>query len=92
MYTKGEWKVRKLLPDKHGIITKEAYEIYTPDYDVVAQANHQAPIRNLADAHLIASAPDLYEAGLAILMIPNLLADHPATIKLKKALAEAEGK
>lgn len=56
MYTKGDWQARKLLPDRHGIITKEAWEITTPEYDVVARIIGSAPIRNEADAHLIVAA------------------------------------
>ncbi len=62
MITTGDWEARKLLPDKHGIITREAWEITTPDYDVVASLEHSAPIRKEADAHLISAAPDMYEA------------------------------
>ena len=61
-YTQGEWKARKLLPDTHGIITKEAWEIATPEYDVATLIEHSAPIRRESDANLIAAAPRMYEA------------------------------
>ena len=66
-YTKGEWIAKKLLPDRHGIIKQEAWEIVTPEYDVVAQHPHFAPIRKESDANPIAAAPDMYEALKAVL-------------------------
>ena len=77
-YTKGNWQARKLLPDKHGIITKEAWEIFTLEYDVVASIEHSAPIRKESDAHLIAAAPDMYEALKEFLDSVSLQSPHGA--------------
>ena len=97
-YTKGEWEARKLFPDRHGIITKEAWEITTPEYDVVASINHSAPIRKEDDAHLIAAAPDMYEAlkeclvNLEILYRAGNLPKSALHLRAEKALSKAEGK
>ncbi len=102
-YTKGEWKARKLLPDRWGIISREAWEITTPEYDVVAQIISSAPIRKEADAQLIAAAPDMYEALKKAKETIKLWHSTPEFVWrayqvspemtiINKALAKAEGK
>ena len=100
-HTQGPWEVRKLIPDRHGIITREGWEIDTPKYSVVAHADHIPPIRNEADARLIAAAPELLEAcedalgiiGAAIGVVPNFQNDLTlaAQTKLLATIAKATG-
>ena len=61
-HTPGPWTLRRLEPDPHGIIMIGGWEIWTRIYDVVAGTLGVAPIRNEADARLIAAAPDLLAA------------------------------
>jgi len=89
-YTQGEWKARKLLVDKHGIINVEAWEITTPEYDVATYISHSAPIRREADANLIAASKDLYEAlkvAIAIIEVEHIV----VPIKCRNAITKAEG-
>ena len=59
MYTKGEWKV-----ETHG----DAEDLYVRDtelYESVARIFHSSTYpygKAIANAHLIAAAPDMYEA------------------------------
>jgi hypothetical protein len=94
-YTKGEWKARKLLPDKYGIVTKKGWEVFTPEYDVVAMIEHGAPIRREGDARLIASAPDMYEALKVWQKHQQRTHGHycsECADLLEKAITKAEGK
>ncbi len=59
-FTSGPWEARLLEADGT-IIKKAAWEIFTPDYDVVAQHPYIPPIRKEADAQLISAAPEMYE-------------------------------
>lgn len=83
-YTKGEWEV-KGYPSGRYIQTNEI---------IIAQVWGQKPMAETeANAQLIASAPDLYEA-LAYLnehCSPEMFSNY-AREKCRKALAKAEGK
>ncbi len=91
MFTKGEWKARKLLVDRHCIIKREAWEISTPEYDVATFIEASAPIRKEADAHLIAAAPDLYQA-LKEMLLYFRERDIAPLYTWRDAIAKAEGK
>ena len=58
-HTPGPWTFHRLEPDPHGVIMIGGWEISTRLYDVVGGSPGVAPIRNKADARLIAAAPDL---------------------------------
>lgn len=60
-HTPGPWTAKHLGADGI-VIHRPGWEITTPEYDVVANILRGAPIRNEADALLIASAPDLLAA------------------------------
>jgi hypothetical protein len=51
-HTPLPWEAQRLLPDGK-IITSEAWEIRTPEYDVATYIPMSAPIRKEADARLI---------------------------------------
>ena len=102
-YTEGEWKAKKLLPDKHGIVEQTAWEIDTEEYGVAVYIPYSAPIRKEADAQLISAAPELYEALKSIkswLLEDGLIAENDllnehfikANNLANKALSKAEGK
>lgn len=58
--TPGPWEARKL--EAYGFVIrggKEGWEIFTPEYDVVANVQYGAPIRKQADAEAIALVPGL---------------------------------
>ena len=57
--TPDPWHVRHLQADGR-VIRIEGYEIITPAYDVVAGNPGVAPIRNKADAYLIAQSRNMY--------------------------------
>ena len=81
-YTKGEWKVEVHQDDT--TIESEYFTICTN-------------VSN-CDAHLIAAAPDMYEAlqsALATIVFAESFGNFEAgdtSQKIKKALAKAEGK
>jgi hypothetical protein len=81
-HTPGPWEVRELRKDRHGIIKRDGtyctYCIWTDDYSVADYAPGLGPIRKLADAHLIAAAPELLKACEAAL--EDLLAWHFAHV------------
>ena len=94
MYTKGEWK-----PAYHGNVNGyEKYSVCT-DTDVVCNIHVKADGNEAnANAHLIASAPDMYEALKVLVKEYNVdleyckFTDIPHWEKACKALAKAEGK
>lgn len=51
-HTQGKWVAKKLNADGF-IILNEGFEIFTPEYDVVANIHQGAPIRKEADAQRI---------------------------------------
>ena len=91
-HTKGEWKVEE--SNRETVLGDVLYYIEAND-DVVA---HE--IESLANAQLIASAPDLYEALKGIIENGDKMKmDAQTAIKIfpyikqaEKALAKAEGK
>lgn len=82
-YTKGEWKTNRNMMGTWTIFTDDA---------------HIADVDRHFNAHLIASAPDLYEAckSLAYMWREDTPAYHgqlqEAKEKVMKALAKVEGK
>ena len=72
-HTPGPWTLRRLKPDPHGIIMIGGWEIWTRLYDVVGGTLGVAPIRNEADARLIAAAPDLLAALQVLVLTPHIL-------------------
>jgi hypothetical protein len=60
-HTPGPWKAQKLESDGL-VIRKDGWEVSTAAFDVCANIQYGAPIRNEADARLIAAAPELLEA------------------------------
>lgn len=56
-YTKGEWTVESFDRDELG-----AWRLRADGQSIMRLSGFQTPIENKANAHLIASAPDLYEA------------------------------
>ena len=85
-YTKGEWMLRK-----DGMTVETAH---APCGHVIAMMNGIGD-KVQADAHLIASAPDLYEAlkeAEQHLIMLGAKSDSYARRNIKQALAKAEGK
>lgn len=70
------------------------------EYDDDGEATYFGAVYNRGDAHLISSAPDLYEAGKemaeAVAMLPaddgRILGLLPVLCRLRAALAKAEGR
>ena len=85
-YTKGEWKAQKKS-------TKDAWKwaVIAPIEGLPVLSNVVAWAHLKSDAHLIAAAPDMYEAlrkAIKIIEIENLV----VPILCKEALAKAEGR
>jgi len=97
MYTKGEWRVdRKRSSFEYDIYSKDnPPKVIARVPSGVSNYSRLVPAEGEANAQLIASAPDLYEAckeGLELLSI-NLEANRGKVSELlKQALAKAEGK
>ena len=97
-YTKGDWKVDETLR-KRVILN---HPNWSDDKKVIADCNQWLNSESEANAQLISSAPDLYEAGIeirdnAVLQEQEngyyLLRLSYASWKVMcKALAKAEGK
>ena len=96
-YTKGEWKVEPIIPEKRGII------IRGEDGGIIARVATVGGVlpEAIANAHLMASSPDMYEALKAALpALQGIFDDNdnrPQHIKDRiniavKALAKAEGR
>ncbi len=92
-HTPGPWKVHK-MPKAIGYAEWEIH--YSDDGECVAEIVYKE-----ADAHLIAAAPDMYEALKDVLAwwgFPREYADSEITDtailywKIKAALAKSEGK
>lgn len=82
-YTKGEWGYRGILPI--------GFHIYSKNTNNPIAVG----IENEANAHLIASAPDLYEAGKRVLPLLTgaFYKTHdirPEIIALREALAKVK--
>ena len=83
-YTKGEWEIEK---KEHGFLG-----VTTTETGICSQ------IATEANAHLIAAAPDMYEALRELakaydVELPLTDCDHPRYwVKAIQALAKAEGK
>ena len=90
-YTKGEWKAGKLPPLSNWVV---GVDLDNPmEIDIVANL-----YLNEANANLIASAPDLYEAlkriciWLDTLSTSDLQEARDTARVSRKAIAKAEGK
>jgi hypothetical protein len=95
-HTQGPWKV---------VVTKKSIEIQTEgrnDWPIIAEilAHDEIgsvgnPVENVANAHLIATAPDLLEAGKsAVILLEKYIPKKYLVIgleNLKQAIAKAEG-
>jgi hypothetical protein len=94
MYTKGEWKQRGLIiVDENNIIIADA-RMHSENQ--LYGDNHGKPYTEIcANANLIASAPDMYEALKKTLnQIRNIIATKETIAlidEIEKALAKAEG-
>ena len=62
------WEAKELIPDSHGIITKEGtYEIWAANgWAVVGDVHHGGPIRTKMDAEFIVKACNLYDELVGI--------------------------
>ena len=62
-FTKGPWRVREDVRVDHGIEYIAGLDIISDDYEIVAcEGIASNSDINIANAHLIAAAPELYEA------------------------------
>jgi hypothetical protein len=94
-YTKGEWRV---VADPLGKFTDIFGEIGMPITTITHSGMNIG--QDIANAHLIAAAPDMYEAlKMALDALRALLYEHPdddigsaQKEVIEKALAKAEGK
>lgn len=58
-YTKGEWKFKKTIK---GFDDTTSYLIGTDDFGTIAELTKESKLVDLANAQLIAAAPELLEA------------------------------
>jgi len=76
--TAVEWRARLLVADGI-VITRDAWEITTPDYDIVTDNPRSAPIRKEADATIIVAAvnslAELLDENGAMLRILGKIVD-----------------
>ena len=84
-HTPGPWTFHCLEPDPHGVIMIGGWEISTRLYDVVGGSPGVAPIRNKADARLIAAAPDLLAACQNALDALYLMGDDESHLAYRQA-------
>jgi hypothetical protein len=99
-HTPGPWKALMLFADGK-VIRRDAWQIWTPGYDVATYVPGAAPIRKEADARLIAAAPELLEACEAFVeTFPIYGWDNDTSLahkrdelwpKFRAALAKARG-
>jgi len=86
-YTKGEWYIEEY---------PEHFDIRSLDYGFDADVAHVFKRKGCeANAHLIAAAPDMYEAlkyAFSILTGGRQVGLSDWGIKMQKALAKAEGR
>ena len=93
-YTKGEWKVTKHPPLDNLVIVVGGEIAY--EQDTICRLEYTENM--VANANLIASAPDLYEALIGLLEaydvnLPAEECDYPDYwVKALQARAKAEGK
>ena len=81
MYTKGEWEIQ----DRTHIFSGERLVANCGGYSVSTMESSTLK-ENIANAHLISAAPDMYEA-LKRIRLQYSITNH----ELDKALAKAEG-
>ena len=87
-YTKGEWKAVETEPNN-----PDSWE-----YHVTCDVGYKHTVcrdANVDNAHLIAAAPDMYEAckqALRTFEAHKIRPFDPRYLKLSQALAKAEGK
>jgi hypothetical protein len=93
-HTKGPWTARELLKDKHSIIQREGtWEISTPNYDVCTDVQGGGPIRNEADACLMAAGPELLnELWNMVNQARNGRLTNEDIWRAREAIAKAEGR
>ena len=90
-YTKGEWRVKGCSVDG-----EDGYPIASTYPDTRLTSPESLRLKK-ANAHLIAAAPDMYEALKRLLkMVPEdcggCIKTETAWIEAQEALAKAEGK
>jgi alpha-N-acetylglucosamine transferase len=87
-YTKGEWK--------KVIVGERAETLFIKTLDEIICEVFPIPNEGLANAHLIAAAPDMYEALRELYRILEEDEDYkrynPKMKQAEQALAKAEGK
>lgn len=99
-YTKGEWKrLGWIIVDKDGVLIADCRRHEPASVFESYNSNRDTPIEEItANAHLIASAPDLYKALKEAANFVNIVkaSSHPLAISwelgevIEKALAKAE--
>jgi len=85
-HTKGPWKVSK----QKGFT--DNYRIFA-EYKDVASIDNSCSIKTLANANLIASAPELLEVCKNVISLPEFAQGkyNPLLNKIEQAIAKAEG-
>ena len=91
-HTPGPWRVSELLADGTIIRVFRTYEVVTPKYDVCAGIPWGGPIRNKADAYLIAATPELLAALEAVVSDDGVYGGMTGNTRLKVRAAIAKAK
>lgn len=88
--TPGPWRYQGELERAHGRPDRMRYEIYTAS----GKYGHPATCDLEPDARLIASAPELLAALHDALADLSFYAgsEHPTLVKMRSAIAKAEGR
>ena len=93
-YTKGEWKIKRF----DTICSASIFASGECVADIISDVEDGPTLdESLANANLIAAAPDMYEALKAteytMSVDPSELMEHPITASMvREAIAKAEGK
>lgn len=91
-YTKGPWKVRTMKNDCFVEGNEVVGQIMTGDYHREIMGDENYP-KKLADAHLVAAAPDMLEAleGMAMVFsMWEVLPEGARTAAMQKAMKYAD--